>query len=253
MSENISTASGYPFPALGGTGAAAYVEVIDEGSGPDEYDKLLAALGRFYEDDARVAIHEAGHAVCARLLGNPLGGVTVQPTKTSDGLCWGVGHEEAFAEGRGDASDVREVLAEAMPKAGEQIESVSDVFANVYSHCIELMAGCVAETMLLGEQGVGGADDLRQARELALLFCMSEEAVESFVQHCRLAARDMLMPYGDVVMALSVVLRIKRTLSGAEIDKIISDVQARMALVSEHRRRADWRQREISAARLRSS
>ena len=29
------------------------------------------------------------------------------------------------------------------------------------------------------------------------------------------------MPYGDLVMVLSTLLRIKRTLKGAEIDKII--------------------------------
>jgi hypothetical protein len=43
------------------------------------------------------------------------------------------------------------------------------------------------------------------------------------------------------------VLRIKRTLDGAEIDKIIADVQARKAMAIEHRRRADWRGRELAA------
>jgi hypothetical protein len=70
-------------------------------------------------------------------------------------------------------------------------------------------------------------DDLRQARELAMLICSSEDAVETFIAHCDVAARDLLMPFGDVVMALSIVLRIKRTLNGAEIDELISDVQAR--------------------------
>lgn len=43
----------------------------------------------------------------------------------------------------------------------------------------------------------------------------------------------------------STVLRIKRTLNGAEIDKIISDVEARKASAIEHRRRADRRRREL--------
>jgi hypothetical protein len=55
------------------------------------------------------------------------------------------------------------------------------------------------------------------------------------------------MPHGDVVIALSVVLRIARTLDGVEIDKLIADVQARKALAIEHHRRADWRKRELSA------
>jgi hypothetical protein len=49
------------------------------------------------------------------------------------------------------------------------------------------------------------------------------------------------------VIALSVVLRIARTLDGAEIDKLIADVQTRKALAAEHRRRADWRKRELAA------
>jgi hypothetical protein len=43
---------------------------------------------------------------------------------------------EAFASGRGDASNVREALAPMMPKAGEDRSSVSDVFGNVYAQCV---------------------------------------------------------------------------------------------------------------------
>ena len=48
-------------------------------------------------------------------------------------------------------------------------------------------------------------------------------------------------------MTLCIVLRIARTLDGAEIDKFISDVEAREALAIEHHRRDDWRKRELSA------
>jgi hypothetical protein len=60
------------------------------------------------------------------------------------------------------------------------------------------------------------------------------------------------MPYGDVVMVLSIVLRIKPTLDAAEIDKIIWDVEARRALAAEHRRRAEWRKAEVEADRFRA-
>ncbi|WP_024520981.1 hypothetical protein [Bradyrhizobium sp. Tv2a-2] len=93
---------------------------------------------------------------------------------------------------------------------------------------------------------------MRQARELALLICKSEAAIESFLAHCDVAARDLLMPYGDVLIVLSTVLRMKRTLGGAEIDKIISDVEAGKALLMEHHRRAEWRKREVSASRFRA-
>jgi hypothetical protein len=139
-----------------------------------------------------------------------------------------------------------------MPQPGEDRGAVSDVFGNVYAHRIELMAGRAAEHMNLDEEPVAPADDLRQARELAMLICSSEEAIESFIAHCDVAAWDLLMPYGDVVIALSTVLRIKRTLDGAEIDRIISDVQARKALAIERQRRADWRKRELAASRFRA-
>jgi len=214
----------------------------------DEYDTLLAALGRSEEHDHRIAVHEAGHAVAARLLGHPLGGATVDPGPGYEGRIWGERYVEAFSQGRGDASDVRGALAPMMPKAGEDRSSVSDVFGNVYAHCIELMAGRAAERMLLEGEPAPPADDLRQARELAMLICQSEEAIESFIAHCDIAARDLLLPYGDVVMTLSIVLRIKRTLDSDDIDKIISDVQALKARAIEHRRRADWRKRELAAA-----
>jgi hypothetical protein len=46
------------------------------------------------------------------------------------------------------------------------------------------------------------------------------------------------MPYADALIVLSTVLRIRRTLDGAEIDKIISDLQAAKALATERHRRA---------------
>jgi hypothetical protein len=219
-----------------GTVTAACVGVgnADIGGGHeevDEYDQLLAALGRTEDEDERVAVHEAGHAVAGRLLGHEIGGVTVTPANGYEGLCWGVGHTQAFAQGRGDASDVRGALAPMMPKPGEDRISISDVFANVHAHCIELAAGRAAERMLLEAEPAPPADDLRQSRELTLLICSSEEAIETFIAHCDVAARDLLLPYGDVVMTLSIVLRIKRTLDGGEIDKIISDVQSQKSRV----------------------
>jgi len=106
--------------------------------------------------------------------------------------------------------------------------------------------------MLLDGEPASPVDDLRQARELALLFCKSEQAIETFIAHCDVAARDLLLPYGDLVIALSVVLRIKRTLDGAEIDKIILDMETRKALAMERQRRADWRKCELAASRFRA-
>jgi len=69
-----------------------------------------------------------------------------------------------------------------------------------------------------------------------MLICTSEEAIETSVARCDVAARDLLLPYGDVVMALSIVLRIKRTLDGTEIDDLRPNTAPRR-----------WRKRELSA------
>jgi hypothetical protein len=41
------------------------------------------------------------------------------------------------------------------------------------------------------------------------------------------------MPYSEVVMVLSIMLRIRRTLDGTEIEEIIWDVEASKALAAE--------------------
>jgi hypothetical protein len=77
-------------------------------------------------------------------------------------------------------------------------------------------------------------------------------AIETFIAHCDVAARDLLLPYGDLVMVLSTLLRIKRTLDGAEIDKIIWEFEAHKALAVERRRRAEWRKVEFAAKLFRA-
>jgi hypothetical protein len=56
-----------------------------------------------------------------------------------------------------------------------------------------------------------------------------------------------------VVIALSTVLRIKRTLNGAEIDELISDIQTRKAQAAERRRRKEWQRVVENAANFKPS
>jgi hypothetical protein len=79
--------------------------------------------------------------------------------------------------GATDRDDLQDLL---FVQHGEDRSSVSDVFGNVHTHCIELMAGRAAERMLLEADAAPPADDLRQARELAMLTCTSKEAIETF-------------------------------------------------------------------------
>jgi len=54
---------------------------------------------------------------------------------------------------------------------------------------MELMAGRAAKCMLLDGEPEAPSDDLRQARELARLICSSDEAIETFIAQCDVAAR----------------------------------------------------------------
>jgi hypothetical protein len=53
------------------------------------------------------------------------------------------------------------------------------------------------------------------------------------------------------VIVLSTLLRVRRTLDGAEIDKIIWDFEAHKALAIERHRRAQWDRIVKSAAAFR--
>ena len=55
-------------------------------------------------------------------------------------------------------------------------------------------------------------------------------------------------PYEYLVIALSVVLKIRRTLTGQGVKRVIADTHARFELAAERRRRADWRKRELAAS-----
>jgi hypothetical protein len=115
--------------SLAGSGAAAGVGNGDADNGGgldeeiDEYDELLALLGRTEEQDRRIAAHEAGHAVCARLLGHPLGGATVDPDPNGKygGLVWGPRHSAAFGKDGDDVPEICDKLRDLMPQDGDPL------------------------------------------------------------------------------------------------------------------------------------
>jgi hypothetical protein len=101
--------------------------------------------------------------------------------------------------------------------------------------------------MLLEGEPVPSVSDVEQAVGLASLVCKSAEAVGHFLAFAERQAFDLLYPHGPVIIALSVVLKIRRTLTGQEIDDLIANTCAGLELAAEHGRRADWRARELAA------
>jgi hypothetical protein len=240
-------------PAGMATAACVGVGNADNGGGPEEvdgYDELLGVLARTEEHDQRVAIHELGHVFVNRLIGNSsIDEVTINPGDGFEGLCRGA-RRAAFVSGGAvgvDARDIREVLQPLMPREGEDRRAKADVFQSVLDAVTEMMAGEVAEKMLLDGEPASSGDDRRQARELAALVCKTPVAIDRFIFLCEQQAYDLLAPYVTVVMSMQIVLRIHRTMIGEEIDRAIATVVASQALAVERLRRADWRKRELAA------
>jgi hypothetical protein len=122
------------------------------------------------------------------------------------------------------------------------------VFQSVADAGTELMAGIVAEKMLLEGEPSSGSDDLRQATELASLICKSPQAIMAFIQFCERQAFDLLSSHVTLLMGLQIVLRIRRTMTGEELNRAIAAMLAGEASAIERRRRIDWHRRELAAS-----
>jgi hypothetical protein len=129
---------------------------------------------------------------------------------------------------------------------------VAEIYSHVVTRCTELAAGAVAERILLEGEPVPSVSDVEQAVGLASLCCRSAEAVERFLAFCEQQAFDLLRPYAPVIMSLSIVLRIKRTLDAHEIDNVIATTLARFELAAEQARRRQWQQCVANAGQFKS-
>jgi hypothetical protein len=241
-----------------GTVTAACVGVGTDNGGheeADEYDEVLASLGRTEEEDERIAVHEAGHAICARILGHPLGGATINPDPNGKygGLVWGPRHSVAFGNDGDDVPELCDKLRDLMPQDGEARGDAADVYLHALNRCIELVAASVAERMLLAGEPVPSVSDVEHTIKYASLVCRSPETADKFVRLCETMADDLLRPYGYVLIALSTVLRIRRTLSGEEIDSVIATTVAGFELAAEQARRRKWQRIVENAAEFKAA
>ena len=228
--------------------------------GEDEHDpylELLAEIGRSEELDQRIALHESGHAICSRLTTGDcsISSVTITPADSYEGQCRGA-RREAFVRGgvtavdAVDASHVRKILQPLMPKPGEDRSDKADIYQNVLDACTQLMAGEAAEELLLEGEASFASDDRRQVMELAALICKTPQAVAAFTTFCKQQALDMLREYVGVLLSLSIVLKIRREMTGEEIDDVIATTLARFELAAERVRRKRWEGVIENAARL---
>jgi len=134
-----------------------------------------------------------------------------------------------------------------MPKDGEPRGDAADIYLHALNRFIELAAAASAERLLLQGDPVLSVSDVEHTIQYASLVCRSPEAAEKFISLAEQLADDLLQPYGHVIIALSVVLKIRRTLTGEETDGVITTVLAGFELAAERQRRADWQNQALSA------
>ena len=93
---------------------------------------------------------------------------------------------------------------------------------------------------MLFEEPVLASDDRRQAIELASLVCQSPEAVDRFLSFCERQAFDLLAEQVTVLMSMQIILKMRRPISGSELDEVIASVSADQAVARERLRRKRW-------------
>jgi len=227
------------------------VESYDN-DGCDWYLQHLAAIGRTEEEDRRVVVHESGHAIAARALGHELGGMTADPDPNGKygGLVWGPRHSVAFGKDvDADAvPDLCDKLRAAMPKVGERRADAADAYMHALNRCIELAAAATAERMLLPGDPVASRSDVEHSVRYAAMVTNSPEAGLKFIALAEQMADDLLRPYWHVLIVLSTALKIRRTMTGAEIDAVIADVVAQFELLWQQAQRREWNDRVKNSA-----
>jgi hypothetical protein len=203
---------------------------------------LLRKIGRSRSQDTRVIGHELGHYKINHIINgkSKLSLVPVTPSDGYDEICRGGDRSAAFVSDKPiNASNIRKILEPSMPHAGDDRDSKSDIFQSVFDAVTEPMAEEAAEGLLQGD-AIFASDDRRQAKELAALICASSQAIDAFIAFCLQQARDLLAPYVPVLALLQDVLRVRRDMTGEELDyagAIISDQ------IAEKKR---WRERPTS-------
>jgi hypothetical protein len=208
--------------------------------------KFFPAGGRDAEADHRIALHECCHATTGRLLGQPIGGVTIVERDGFAGRCWGPTFQSRLMPGP-PVPSLCERIGSLMPQAGENHVDISEIVLHCPNRVVELCAGSIGEELFPLGPAWDAASDRMQERALASLVASSPDSIEAFVQFARIEAAHLLRNHEHVVHALTSELLVCRTMSGEEIDETIARAVAAKAVADEHRRRVEWVRVEESA------
>jgi hypothetical protein len=164
------------------------------------------------------AIHEAGHAVLARVLTLAAGGATIKIDFDSAGHS--VTHDPYVAlyewEKRGKARGPEAVW---------------------HARIIAFMAGAEAECELLGSAQPGDGDDRYQIELMAEQLCSDEKSWERLERRLRAMTQMLVRRHRTRIDCVANALIVKKTLDGEELDRLVgrsvADVRVNAPLLLE--------------------
>jgi hypothetical protein len=185
-------------------------------------------------DAWRIALHEAGHCVNGKVLGQDVAGCTIVPGDGYGGLTWGPLFDRSMLSTDNEVPDLCEKIAVLMPGPGESRINVAEIFAHCHVRVVDLMSGTAAEMLLHPQCPPWTAhSDVRHARATASLICTSESAIDHYLSFGLAEAKALIEQHRAAVLAIAEALMIERTLNAEQIDAII-------AAAPERARRAAW-------------
>ncbi|MHC2334696.1 hypothetical protein [Bradyrhizobium sp. USDA 4454] len=207
------------------------------------------------EGAERISIHEAGHAIVARILDKPVSLATVvADAELGYGGCVWSGEGEltrrsSLREGESTVFEIARVVDQHMPRHGEARDDADAWFSCVLHHVIEALAGAAAENVIFGSFNEHGcSSDFLKAARYAQTICSSDRSAWQFLEFARTEAEEMLTRYRGVLVALARALRDQKEMDGAAIDRVIFETLAHEDLDRERERRAYWMSRRIDQA-----
>jgi hypothetical protein len=218
--------------------------------GGGELPRLAPSLTRTLEMDRRVALHEAGHILCGKAFGFPVGLATIDPCDGYAGMVRASADNSFLSP-----EHVAELCAKVrplMPAIGEPRADIAEFHAHAHCRTIELLAGSESERLFHADDPPLRAEhDLQEARSFAGIICTSPTSLDAFIAYARVEARAMLADHRHVVQALALALVERRTLDGTAIDAIIAQAVAEQDLAAEKIRQRAWRGVVANAGRFR--
>jgi hypothetical protein len=137
----------------------------------------------------------------------------------------------------------------AMPAPGESLDDAAVWSCHATCRCIELLAGYACERIAGYAGDEAGSVDLRIAEIFAGTVC-SPGALSAFLDYCRAEATEILRAHWPAVPAVAEALDRNGTMTGAELDELIQEVEFQIARAAELGRRRKMTEMTASAEKF---